>query len=363
MRNAMGEATMLSINGKPNKRLADARDAYCDRRFREEPDGVNSSMPGRKRTATDRFLPLMVLLLLVQWPTPSLSAERTPVAIESVLVSPEAVMPGKRPDIIANIRMRTNDPSIASRPISIIAVLTSPDHRTRSWIWKNIVLAAGASKSIFLPKEYDTKLSGEYRVEFSVYSGDVRRRFTASAKKFTVSEKPRVVGKSEASARKEREAETEARKPAPQKRAEYVVGLGPYANALNPAGGATILVWPGKYVGVQASYTVGTFTSYEARLLGRIVTASGWNPYVGVGYINVSKKVDVIGVSTTFSDSTVSGALGVEIPLGKRVFGYVEVTGAGIDLKKIVTNTGLTAEATIEYSPVSICAGLVFPLF
>jgi hypothetical protein len=116
-------------------------------------------------------------------------------------------------------------------------------------------------------------------------------------------------------------------------------------------------------VGLQGTYTVGTFTSYEARLIVRFERPSGFNPYIAAGYLSVSVDKDVIGVSTTFKDSSVSGALGVEVPLGRRVRGYVEVSGASINLEEIVTNGAQTAKSTVEYAPVTINAGIVFYLF
>ena len=300
---------------------------------------------------------LLVLFLSQCMVQLSIAAAEAPVVVESVQASPAAVMPGTYPDIVGNIKMQAFDKSIASRPISIVAVLTDPEHRTKSWVWKNVVLAPGAHKSYPLPKDYNTKLIGEYRVEFAVYSSDMKRRFSVSSKKFTVAEKPQDIKKPD------RKAETAVVTAPASRKPAYTLGVGAYANAINPAGGATMLIWPNKFLGVQASYTVGTFTSYEARLLGKMMTASGWNPYLGVGYLSVSTKTDVIGVSTTFTDSSVSGVVGIEIPISKRLFGYVEVTGASIDLKKIVTSGGRTVEATVEYAPISIGAGIVFTLF
>jgi len=293
----------------------------------------------------------------------SFAAAEAPVVVESVQASPAAVMPGTYPDIVGNIRIQAVDPSIASRPISIVAVLTDPDHRTKSWVWKNVVLAPGAHKSYPLPKDYNTKLIGEYRIEFAVYSSDMKRRFSVSSKKFTVAEKPQDIKKTDKKAETAVMTAPGSRKPAHPEGAGYTLGVGAYANAINPAGGATMLIWPNTFLGIQASYTVGTFTSYEARLLGKMITTSGWNPYLGVGYLSVSTKADVIGVNTTFTDSSVSGVVGIEIPISKRLFGYLEVTGAGIDLKKIVTSGGRTVEATVEYAPISIGAGVVITLF
>jgi hypothetical protein len=55
--------------------------------------------------------------------------------------------------------------------------------------------------------------------------------------------------------------------------------------------------------------------------------------------------------------------VGVEVPLGRRVYGYLEVSGAKIDLHETVTNGAQTVEASVKYAPVTIGAGIVFYLF
>jgi hypothetical protein len=148
--------------------------------------------------------------------------------------------------------------------------------------------------------------------------------------------------------------------------AEYPhFGVGVYANTLNSSIGATTLLWPLKYVGIQGSYTVGSFTTTEGRLLARFPISSGINPYVGIGYLSVSaeRTVDAIGVKTMFRDSSVSGVLGAEIPLSKSIYGYVELSGAKIDLKKDVTDGVMSGTATVKYNQVTIGLGIVYYLF
>jgi hypothetical protein len=143
------------------------------------------------------------------------------------------------------------------------------------------------------------------------------------------------------------------------------IGVGVYSNTLNSTVGATMILWPFKYVGFQGSYTVGSFTITEGRVLARMPLSSGINPYMGVGYLNVTaeKTVDIINTKEKFQDSGISGVIGVEIPLGKAFFGYVEVCGASIDLKKEVTSGSITGTASVKYSPVSIGLGIVYFLF
>lgn len=136
-------------------------------------------------------------------------------------------------------------------------------------------------------------------------------------------------------------------------------------NTANTAGGATLLLWPLKYVGLQGSYTMGWFTTTEGRLLARAPLASGINPYLGVGYASVTtdRKVNVIGAKTVFRDSGPSGVLGLEIPIFRKLFGYVEISNAVVDLKKEMTSGGLTGKATVKYAPLTIGISIVYYAF
>jgi hypothetical protein len=278
----------------------------------------------------------------------------SPVEVASIQVVPETPSVGQYPAISARVKRTKAKAPQEPLAATVIAVMTLPNNVVKSWTWKNVPLARGASKEFSVPKEYDIRLAGTYKVEFNVYSANMRRRFAASSKTFTVTDRLRPV---------EREAPP-AVKPAPPRAPERnTVGLGIYGNALNPAGGATLMLWPFRNVGLQGTYTDGTFTSSEARLLVKLGRVSGLNPYIGAGYLSVSTEKDIFGVTTEFKDSGVSGVFGVEIPLGRRIQGHVEVSGAAIDLEKTVTIGAQTVKATVEYAPVTIGTGIVFYLF
>ena len=140
-------------------------------------------------------------------------------------------------------------------------------------------------------------------------------------------------------------------------------GLGIYGNALNPAGGGTLFLWPSRYVGVQGIYSAGVFNSYEGRLLVKANLSSKYSVYGGIGYIHVTAEKDIIGVTTRFEDGGMSGVVGVEVSLGKKVFLYIESSAAKIDLEQTVTNGPQTVNATVEYAPVTIGASLVMAIF
>lgn len=283
----------------------------------------------------------------------SFAAGRASVVVEGIRINPATVAPGEHPDITANIRTSSKK----SSEVAIIEVLTRPDHIVKSWVRKKVVIAPGRKKSILLPRDYDTKLAGVYKVEFVIYSADMRLRIHGLSRTFTVAETAALRPPEKQRERKEQEQKLS------QAQERTSLGIGVYGNSLNPAGGATVMLWPFRNIGLQGIYTVGVFTSYEGRLLVKIESQSGFNPYLGAGFLHVSKKENIIGADTTFEDSTVSGVAGVEVLLGSRLRGYLEVSGAGIKLEKDVTNGALTAHATVKYAPVTIGLGLVLSVF
>ena len=248
--------------------------------------------------------------------------------------------------------------------IVVIASVVRPDHVMKSWTWKKVSMRAGDIKLFTIPKEYEIKLAGSYKVDFNIYSKDMLPINKLSTTFVAVDQS--LLPASTTTPESER-VRTEASSVYEADRwAEYKhIGVGVYSNTLNSTVGATMILWPFKYVGFQGSYTVGSFTITEGRVLARMPLSSGINPYLGVGYLNVSteKSVDLINVKEKFQDSGVSGVIGVELPLGKNFFGYVEICGASIDLKKEVTSGTITGTASVKYSPVSIGIGLVYFLF
>ncbi len=295
------------------------------------------------------------LLLLVTNGEVAYAATAAPVEVGPIQVFPGAPLTGQHLRITARIKRTTSASPLEPLVVNVIAVVVRPDHLMKSWVWNKVSLARYESKELSLPADaYDIKLAGNYKIEFNVYSADMNHRLAARSTTFSVVN-PSLPAESKAPARLEAPRRGIAER--------NYFGVGIYGNALDPAGGATLILWPFRNVGLQGTYTVGTFTSYEARLLVKFEPSWGFRPYIGVGYVSVSKESDVIGIKTEFKDSGVSGAAGVEIPLSRRTYGYVEVSGAKIDLEKIVTNGAQTVNASVKYYPVTIGAGIVFYLF
>jgi hypothetical protein len=225
-------------------------------------------------------------------------------------------------------------------------------------------MRTGDIRSFTIPKEYKMKLTGTYKVDFNVYSRDMlplhrlSKTFVAVAPSLQPAKKTTPI---DGGARTQATSERAAGSPA-----EYrSIGVGLYANTLNSTGGATMLLWPFKHVGLQASYTVGSFTIAEGRVLARYPFPSGITPYLGAGYVNVTteRSVEIIGIKTRFQDSGVSGVIGVEVPLGKRMVGSIELSDVSINLKKEVAAGSTTGTASVKYAPVTIGVSIVYYLF
>jgi len=319
-------------------------------------ESVPYRSPGRYLMTKHRIiLVLLLFALMAAAARPASAASASSVEIASITIAPESPAGGQQPGITARIVRKAAAAPQEPEAFAIIAAVTMPDNRTMSWMWKNVTLRTGGAREFTLPKMFDTKLIGRYKIEYNVYSADMRRRFASRTAGFSAGPAAQPAVPAAAAAGKEAPRRPQAEL--------HAFGLGVSANAFNPAGGGTVMLWPFRNVGLQGTYTVGTFTSYEARLLVRFERPSGFNPYIAAGYLSVSLDKDVIGVSTTFKDSNVSGAVGVEVPLGRRVRGYVEVSGTSITLEEIVTNGAQTAKSTVAYAPVTINAGIVFYLF
>ena len=333
---------------------------------------------------------IMPVVLLLLGPGASHAAFAVKVEVQSIQIVPVEPMAGDHPEITGTVKASSAQATGETTEIIVFASLTRPDHAVKVWTWKEIRIKAGESKVFTIPDEYKVKLKGVYKVDFTVYSKDMvplnklSKSFTVvepSHPLVTMTSQETVTGTTGAlsgqgtiagstGALSGQETVTgstgiSSAKASGRPADDQQIGVGAYVNTVNTAGGATVLFWPHKYVGLQGSYTMGEFTTAEVRLLARLPLAIGINPYFGLGYVNVAteRTVDVIGIKTTFKDSGVSGVIGVEIPLRRSVFGYVEISGAAIDLKKEVTSGGLTGTADVNYSPLTVGFSIVYYVF
>lgn len=289
-----------------------------------------------------------------------LAANSLSVDLGNIVIAPAVVPPGEYPNIEARL---SQAPKGAGKNIvvNIIAVVTQPDKRIKTWNWKKITISRDAAKTVTVPKEFDTSAVGTYRVEILVYSNDMKQRLARQFHTFDVAE--RLSTDKKGNKVPFGAKEVAASDTAKQEQKKSSVGLGLYGNVLNPAAGATVIVWPSRSVGVQGLFSTGEFTSYEGRLIVKADWSSKYAIYGGVGYIHVMTEKDVIGVATQFEDGGISGVLGVEVNLGKKTLLYIEASSAKIDLAETVTNGVQTANASVKYAPVTIGIGLVMMLF
>lgn len=307
---------------------------------------------------------ILNLLLFLLVSGAAQSAFAGPVEIQSIQIVPSETTVGRHPEITGSIKATKALTRGKTLVITVIAVVVRPDHVVKSWKWKNVLMRTGDVRSFTIPKEYEMKLPGTYKVDFKVYSRDMLPLHRLSKTFVAVAPSPPPAIKKtpiDGGARTEATSRRAAGGPAEFRS----IGVGLYANTLNGTGGATMLLWPFKHVGLQASYSVGSFTIAEGRLLARYQFSSGVTPYLGAGYLNVTteRSVETIGIKTRFQDSGVSGVLGVEVPLGKHIFGSIELSGASIDLKKEVASGGITGTASVKYAPVTIGINIVYFLF
>lgn len=304
----------------------------------------------------------LLLFLFVSGTAHSAFAE--PVEIQSLQIVPSENTVGRPPEITGSIKATKALARGETLVITVIAVVVRPDHVVKSWTWKNVRMRTGDIRSFTIPKEYEMKLAGTYKVDFNVYSRDMMPLHRLSKTFVAVAPSLPPVNKTtpaDGGARTEATSERAAGSPA-----EYRgIGVGLYANTLNSTGGATMLLWPFEHVGLQASYTVGSFSIAEGRILARFPVSSAIRPYLGVGYLDVTteRSVEVINVRTRFHDSGMSGVIGVEVPLGRNMFGSIELSGASIDLKQEVISGGITGTASVKFAPVTIGINMVYFLF
>jgi len=155
----------------------------------------------------------------------------------------------------------------------------------------------------------------------------------------------------------------EAEHTAPVRSKRKYIGAGGYVNTINLSAGPTLILWPFKNIALQASYGVGTFTSFEARGFYSFDLSESLNPYLGAGYLHVEKDVTAIGLNTTVKEDSFTIFGGIELPIYKRLFAYVDVAGTPMKLEKDVTDGSRRAKVTVSYSSVTIGMGLVFYIF
>jgi Outer membrane protein beta-barrel domain len=308
--------------------------------------------------------------------------------IYSISITPNQVLAGTYPAIsgfVHNTSSAKNGKS-GKAVFDVIAVITTPNKSRKRLVWNNVSFAAGQKKYYTFLHDYDSTRAGTYHVVYSVYSSGRTHLYASLSKSFTVTNiaitsrhrpssgktsKATHEGKSGQQAARARESiAIERKKPSSstrrartesgEERAHF--GVGAFVNTLNFSAGPGLILWPSENWAIQGSYGFGTFTSYEVRTFYRFPLASSVKPYVGVGYIHAERKANVIGVDTLITGDSVTGFVGVELPVSKTIHAYIDVSGTPMKLQKDVTNGG-TATVTVTYNPVTVNIGVMWYLF
>ena len=101
------------------------------------------------------------------------SAFAGPIEIQSIQIVPSEITVGRYPEITGSIKATKALARGETLVITVIAVVVRPDHVVKSWKWKNVKMRTGDIRSFTIPKEYEMKLAGTYKVDFNVYSKDM----------------------------------------------------------------------------------------------------------------------------------------------------------------------------------------------
>jgi hypothetical protein len=306
--------------------------------------------------------------------------------IYSISITPGSVPVGSHPRIRGFVRNTSSSANgkDGKAVFDVTAVITSADGSRKSLSWKNVSFSARQDKAYEYGNKYDVNQAGTYKVEFSIYNSERTHLYSSRSKSFIVtrpsapakpvqpSEKAKTTPESATGPGKEPLQTTTPQIKLLKYEREAVmeiggkrkfIGLGAHINTLNFSGGPSLILWPLKNLAIQGTYGFGTFTSYEARTFYRFPLTQRVNPYLGAGYINTERKGTVIGVDTKIKGESYTVFGGVELPLYKNLYGYVDVSGTPIKLKKEVVNGTTQATATVKYNPVTVCIGLVLYLF
>lgn len=305
--------------------------------------------------------------------------------IFSVSITPNSVPAGTYPEISGFVRNTSSSKNGKNGKaiFDVTALITAPNGSQKNLLWHNVSFSGGQKKFYTYANNYDNNQVGTYRVVYSVYNSGRTHLYTSLSKSFTITNhlitskpvQPQKEPVSKAMSRSETQAQQgitiERKKPSSYNRRTKTesseermhFGIGASLNTLNTSGGPTLILWPFKNLAVQGAYGIGTFTSYEVRTFYRFPLSRRFNPYLGAGYLHAERKTNVIGIDTTVTGDGITGFGGVELPVSKNLYAYIDVSGTSMKLQKDVTNGGSQATATVKYIPITINAGLVFYLF
>jgi outer membrane protein W len=326
-----------------------------------------SSLP---RVALIKIILRYVVLAIFCWGTEGAFAG-TPdrfgnnAEIFSVTISPDSVPAGTYPEIVGYVRNTSSlkNGKNGNAVFDVIAVIILPNGSQKRLLWKDVHFTADQRKSYKYSNNYDSNQVGTYTAEYFVYNRDRTRLYTSLSKSFTVYKPAATLKPVQPSETTKKPSVYDLTAKTEISGERMLVGIGGYINTIDFSAGPTIILWPFKNLAIQGTYGIGTFTSYEARTFYRFSVSPRLKPYLGAGYLHAERKATVIGMDTTIKGDSFTVFGGVELPIYKNLYGYVDVSGTPMELKKDVTNGAVQTTATVTYSPVTICTGVVLYLF
>lgn len=320
----------------------------------------------------------LIFLIAVAFPNHAQAADLD-AEVSSISIEPMEVETGNHPEVTGYIQNKSGSKGAFDVKVSV----TLPDKSKKAWWWDDSPFQPNQKKVFPSIKGYDISQAGSYLVEYSVYDSGRTRLLSRFLKSFTVKEaaakavlppavptkpvsptpvpetKPVTGAKTEVKPQPVKSAETAVSKKPDVPERRYI-GIGGYANTINPSYGPTLILWPLENLAIQGSYGWGTFESYEIRGFYKF-RLSSFNPYIGGGYIHAERKADVIGVNTTIKGNSYSVFGGVEIPIVKDHLSFMaDVSYSPMKLEEDVTNGSRRATAEVDYKPVTVGAGIVW---
>lgn len=290
--------------------------------------------------------------------------------VYSISIEPMEVETGNHPEVTGYIQNKSGNKGVFDVKVTV----TLPDKSKKAWWWDDSSFQPNQKKVFPSIKGYDISQAGSYLVEYSVYDSSRTRLLSKFSKPFTVKEaaakaipppavpetKPVTGAKTEVKPQSVKPVEPAVSKK-PDLPVRRYISIGGYANTINPSYGPTLILWPLENLAIQGSYGWGTFESYEIRGFYRFPIFTWLNPYIGGGYIHVTREADVIGVDVDMEENGYTVFVGNEFQLIKdRLSLFLDVGYSPLELEKDVVNGARSAKAKVDYSPVTVGAGVVW---
>jgi hypothetical protein len=271
----------------------------------------------------------------------------------SASITPESVPIGTYPKITGIVKntSRTTNGRYGDAIFDVMVTVTSPDGSKKSWRRHNERFSDQEIKSFVRNNDYEINQAGIYNVEYFVYDNLVSHLYSSMSKSFIAGKAADIPGSVSIPA-----------KPNPEENNKFL-GMGGTINIFNFSVVPGIIIWPMKNLAVQGAFGVGTFTSYEGRILYRFARSRNFNPYLGIGYLHDERKTFIHGVNTKIAGSSGSVFGGIEWPVYRNIYVYTDVSATPMTLKKDTVTGTIDETKKVKYSPITVYTGIIFYIY